>query len=281
MKGIIASDIDGTLTDKSHVIPFEVARYLEKLHQEGWVICLITGRMFAFAKESLIHLKFPYFLALQNGAEILSMPDKEILFQNFLTKEDLIEIERISEKEGEEDFIVYSGYERGDFCYYRRSRFSLSMLTYLERLKATTQEVWQEIELMEEITQESFPLIKYLGTKKQLKKIEERLKKLDRFSLSVLVDTLDKSLYILLITAKVANKGKAIRFLMNKMGWQGPLIAAGDQSNDIPLFLEADHTIAMEDGDEELKQHADIIANPGAEMGIISALEKVIRYKEQ
>lgn len=281
MKGIIASDIDGTLTDKSHVIPFEVARYLEKLHQEGWVICLITGRMFAFAKESLIHLKFPYFLALQNGAEILSMPDKEILFQNFLTKEDLIEIERISEKEGEEDFIVYSGYERGDFCYYRRSRFSLSMLTYLERLKATTQEVWQEIEVMEEITQESFPLIKYLGTKRQLKKIEERLKKLDRFSLSVLVDTLDKSLYILLITAKVANKGKAIRFLMNKMGWQGPLIAAGDQSNDIPLFLEADHTIAMEDGDEELKQHADIIANPGAEMGIISALEKVIRYKEQ
>jgi Cof subfamily protein (haloacid dehalogenase superfamily) len=275
MKGIIASDIDGTLTDSSHIIPKKVANYLEELHQKGWAICLITGRMFSFAKDSVVHLNFPYFLALQNGAEILSMPERKILFQHFLTKKDLLEIQAICEKEHDEDFLLYAGYEKGDFCYYRTSRFSPSILFYLEKLKQTASKPWQEVVSMKEVSQDAFPLIKYLGKKDELKKIEEKLKKHDRFSLSTLIDTLDKSLYILLITSKLANKGEAIRFLINTMKWKGPVIAAGDQSNDIPLFLEADYSIAMEDGDEELKRYADIIASSASEMGIIPALQKL------
>ncbi len=270
MKGIIASDIDGTLTDGSHSIPEEVALYLEKLHEEGWQICLVTGRAYAFARKALGFLDFPYSLILQNGAEMLSMPKEEILFQEFLSKEHLFAIDAISK-----DFLIYSGSERGDFCYYRPLEFSPFILSYLEKMKELVAEVWQEINSLDSIPQESFPLIKYIGTKENLKKVEASLEKLGYFSLSVIRDTISSDLYILLITAKMANKGTAIRSLAQRMGWKGPLIAAGDQTNDIPLLLEADYAIAMADADEALKVHADIIAPIAKDHGIIEGLEKV------
>ena len=79
MKGIIALDIDGTLTADIHCIPNEVARYLEHLEFEGWKICLITGRPFSLANHAVEDLTFPFLLAVPNGAVMLEMPERTIL----------------------------------------------------------------------------------------------------------------------------------------------------------------------------------------------------------
>ena len=44
MKGIIALDIDGTITVEHHSIEPEVVRYLSGLAAEGWKMIFITGR---------------------------------------------------------------------------------------------------------------------------------------------------------------------------------------------------------------------------------------------
>jgi len=265
MKGIIASDIDGTLTDENHVIPQPVADYLEKLHGEGWSICLVTGRMFSFAKKAIGSMRFPYLLALQNGAEVRSMPDETPVVQNFMSGADLLKIAQVSP-----DFIAYAGSEKADCCYHQPGSLSLEKKAYLNQ--------WKEIASWEEVKGENFSLVKYFGTREKLKRIEASLAKEGCFSLSTIQDIVDRSLYMLLITAKSANKGQIVRYLIEKNKWKGPLIAAGDQSNDLPLFLEADCCIAMLDADRDLLEHADIVAPVSIEMGIIEGLTKALSW---
>ena len=132
-KVIFASDIDKTLTDERHIIPDQVINYLGELHKEGWEIVLLTGRTFSFAMMSVEKIDFPFHLAVQNGAEVLKMPEKEILFQTFIEKEVVYKIDAIC-RQYQEDFLIYSGLEGGDFCYYRTSKFSPFFLDYLEKL---------------------------------------------------------------------------------------------------------------------------------------------------
>ena len=78
-RGIIALDIDGTLTDETHCIDEAVVELLTKLHQEGWILIFITGRPFAWGYRSLNVLKIPYYLSVQNGAILLEMPSQKVL----------------------------------------------------------------------------------------------------------------------------------------------------------------------------------------------------------
>ncbi len=63
MKGLIALDIDGTLTDNLKPTPAEVAAYLRFLSAEGWEMAFITGRTFHWGYTALKQLNFPYHFA--------------------------------------------------------------------------------------------------------------------------------------------------------------------------------------------------------------------------
>ncbi len=273
-KVIFASDIDKTLTDERHIIPDQVINYLGELHKEGWEIVLLTGRTFSFAMMSVEKIDFPFHLAVQNGAEVLKMPEKEILFQTFIEKEVVYKIDAIC-RQYQEDFLIYSGLEGGDFCYYRTSKFSPFFLDYLEKLKKVSPCEWVKIKTVEEISQLSFPLIKCLGDSLSLQKIQAKLTDIDSLTTFLINDTIDPKLSILLVTHRDANKGVVFKKIAKKCGWNCPVIAAGDDNNDIPLLQEATIAIAMNSGSRELQLHADIIAKPSFEFGIIEALEEV------
>jgi hydroxymethylpyrimidine pyrophosphatase-like HAD family hydrolase len=54
------------------------------------------------------------------------------------------------------------------------------------------------------------------------------------------------------------------------------VIAAGDDNNDVSMFLAADICIAMASAPEHLRNAADIIAPKASEMGIIQGLQQAI-----
>ena len=272
-KVVFASDIDKTLTDERHIIPDEVVVYLEDLHKSGWEIVLLTGRTFSFAMMSLEKINFPFYLAVQNGAEVLKMPEKEIVFQTFLPISAAHSIDGICQHFGE-DFLIYSGLEQGDFCYYRTTKFSPFFLAYLEKLKRISAGDWVEIKRLKDIPQTSFPLIKCLGDPLALQKIQGKLSDIDSITSSLISDSVDSSLSILLVTHKDVNKGLIFKKIVEKCGWTCPIIAAGDDNNDIPLLQAADISIAMKTGSKDLMRHATIIANSSFEHGIIPALEE-------
>lgn len=268
-KIIFASDIDNTLTDKRHLIPDEVALYLTELHEKNCEIIFLTGRTFSFAYRSLDKFSFPYHLAVQHGAEVLQMPEKKILMRNFLPIEIVFEVEMMAE------CIVYSGFETGDFCYCRRERYSKEMQDYFALLEEKASAPWVNVADWKEVKQKSIPLIKCFDSDpKRLNKVQKKLHQRVKINSAIIQDTVDPSLYILLITHSDACKGKSLEKLLTLKGWDYPIIAAGDDNNDIELLKRGTISIAMEKGPEALKKEADIIAKSSHENGIIEALEK-------
>ena len=270
--GWIALDIDGTVTDARHSIPAAVRSYLKSLVQKKWNVMFLTGRTFAYSFSALKELDFPYYLAVQNGADILKMPEKKILSQNYLVASVVQNLEEIYH-EKTEDYLIYAGVEHGDFCYYRPQRFSLEMLTYLEEIKALSPEPWKAMDSFNFSSAMRFPLIKCLGKEEEMRKVQKKLQKNSALHIALIRDPMTQELFLNLITDKQATKGKALQHLTR--GGQ-KIIAAGDDRNDLPMFEVADISIAMETAPPEVLDKADLIAKSASQQGIIAALEQAL-----
>ena len=274
MKGCICLDIDGTLTADPFSVPQKVWECLESLYAKGWQFLFSTGRPYSFAAQLFTNVKFPFFLSLQNGADLLQMPEKKLLFQDHLSSLFIPQLD-VLYKDMEEDFLVYSGFAKGDFCYYRPKRFSLKMLEHLEVVKSIVPEPWQAKEDFTFTPTDSFPLIKSLGTKKQMEDLEQKLRSFPMVYATCICDPLSKkNVYLNLITSSSATKGEVIKKIRSILPPDSFFIAAGEDRNDIPMLREADFAIVMKNAHQELLPLADILAEPAKDLGIIEALWK-------
>jgi len=271
-RGLIALDIDGTLTGSQHLIPLEVITYLHALYDDGWCVVLLTGRMLSFAQRAIQDINFPYYLAVQNGADILEMPHKKLATRAYFGLDIVEKLDHLYQNLPS-DFLIYSGYESGDFCYYRSKKYPASMTSYLEKLASLSDAPWQDCPDFS-LEQKSFPLIKCVGFYDDLKKIEE---KLTGVTTALISDPISDGYYhLILVTHADATKGRALRRIQSYLEVQGPVIAAGDDVNDVPMFKEADVAIVMETAPKDVLNYADIIAKPSTELGIIPALKTAI-----
>lgn len=274
-RGTIALDIDGTITNREHQIPDGVATYFENLHKDGWQFVFVTGRPFSFAMMTLPKLTFPFLLAVQNGADLIEMPDRKRIDRAYL-KIDVVEaLDALYEGE-EGDFLVYGGFDHGDLCYFRPDRFSPKMQEYLKEIEKLSATPWIPLKTFQIEHQSTFPLIKYIGKEEVLRKFDEKLKTIPDLKTSIIRDPIDPSLHLTLITHKEADKGIAAKKFIEKYNLNRPLITGGDDNNDIPLLKVGDIRIAMDGAPEVLQNIAHIIAPPADRMGIIQGLEEAI-----
>ncbi|MBM3207646.1 MAG: HAD family phosphatase [Chlamydiae bacterium] len=279
--GWICLDIDGTITADPFSIPDTVVKYFTSLYTLGWRFCFITGRTLSFACKVLDKITFPFYISVQNGADILQMPEKKLIRQSYLSSDVLAHLDVIY-KDLPEDYIVYSGWERGDYCYYRPSRSSAQMNTYFSFLMTLSGTPWVALDDFSSLARETFSLIKCLGSLQMMKYVETKLKEIDGIHVTMIKDpTSPCEGYIILITDKSASKGNAMAFLKSSEKNAHLYIAAGDDMNDISLLKEADIAIAMGDAPESLQKIAHIIAKPATELGIIDALNTAIHNRNK
>jgi len=257
MEGWIALDIDGTITQDKYSVPARVIAFLKSLHEKGWRIALCTGRSFKFASMALTEFDFPYVFLPQNGSVVFQMPEKKVLYRRYIDGSELCVIEKALEGIGT-DCLVYSGFEKGDFCYYRPDRFSLEDHKYLQELQRREKEAWVAVEKFEVA---STPLIKCFGDAQRAAQIAKKLKVFEVAQIKDNFVTMD----VLLVTHSGVSKGKSLSKFIQK---GERVIAAGDDTNDLSLFDVADVKIAMPHAPEAMKKRADFIANSG----IIDAL---------
>lgn len=275
-KGWIALDIDGTITLDKYSVPKEVGDFFHKLQFEGWQFAFATGRPFAFALVALSKFDFPYILFPQNGSIAIEMPQKKVLFKSYIPASSLPYMERAFEGL-HSDFLIYAGYERGDFCFWRPKRFPQEEQAYVSDLQTRQKENWQEVSDFDHLPVDSFPLIKCFGSEPRMRHLIDQLKKEKKFEIAKIRDPFDKDITLLLITDIHASKGKSLTKLFNERG-RGPcVIAAGDDENDLSLLGVADIKIAMAHAPDTLQEAATFIAPPTKKFGIIKALEIATR----
>ncbi len=277
MKQFIALDIDGTITADPYKIPERVVQLFEKLYSEGWNFLFVTGRPFAFAVKTLSVIKFPYFFAVQNGSDLFKMPEKELIAKTYLGAGVIPKLDKLYEGKNE-DFLIYAGPVKGDFCYYRPSRFSSWMSSHLTVVQSVSPEPWRPRESFVFEEEESFPLIKCLGTKEEMLALHKKLLKIPGIVATFIKDPLGKDVYLNLITDLDATKGNVVHRL-RQMHPGSFFIAAGDDYNDLSMLENADIAIVMDTAPQDLLSHADIVAKSAANEGIIEALLEAIKKK--
>lgn len=273
--GWIALDIDGTITDETHHAPPQVVEFLHSLEKKGWELVFITGRTFSFGYSVVKNFDFHYYLAVQNGADILYMPSKDLVARHYLNDQVIPLLEEAYRGE-KEDFLLYAGYEHGDFCYYRPYRFSPKLKQHLEKLKTLSPEPWKAVEDFDFEHGLSFPLAKCFGTKEAMQRVQKILSAHTNISATMIRDPLAEDLYIILVTAKQATKGDALNVIQSALGDGGPIIAAGDDLNDISMLDVADVKIVMASAPQQMHPMATILATHGKEHGIIDALKQAV-----
>jgi hypothetical protein len=266
--GTLALDIDGTLTDSTHTIPHAVIEKLTELNEAGWEIMLVTGRSYRFASETLFHFPFPYILLVQNGADAIEMPSRAAISHAYLPKSTLLAIDPLL------PLIVYTGPAYGDQCYYIEDRFDAIALAYLKKLQEKATLSLTPIPSFEQLEQKAFPLIKGIADRATLSRAQEELCHL-QIEQSHIQDPFFPDRSFLLITAQGVDKGRRVIGVMKDRGLSRPIVAAGNDLNDLPLLQIADRAIAMEGSPQQLLDVADTIAPPSSEMGILAALSSL------
>jgi Cof subfamily protein (haloacid dehalogenase superfamily) len=268
MKGWLALDIDGTITQDKYRIPIDVIEYLSDCVQSGWKIAFATGRAFVFARQALEKIPFSFILMPQNGSVAVRMPTQEILFKRYMSPSIL---GCLDEATGGKH-LIYSGIENGDRCYYLPENFSKNELHYMDELQTREKEEW-----VQGVINFDFPFVKCFGKLEAMKKVESKILKSEHFDVSLIRDPFHSSYYILLITNKNTSKGTSLQELFLREGRGKLVIAAGDDVNDLSLLQAADVRIAMPHAPEELRKIADFIAPSVEENGIIQALKICVR----
>ena len=276
MKGTIALDIDGTLTDGPH-LSSNVIAYLKSLVDSGWRLVFITGRTFKSGYETLKGLPFTYYFAVQNGAIILEMPNKRILSKKYLDRSIFYEMDLICKDEAS-DFVVYSGFENNDQCYYRPQNFAPELLGYLNRRIESYREIWHPLVSYDDMSLEVFPSVKCFGLYSSAKILSGRIEKRLGLHVPMIRDPYGTDYYVVQATHPKISKGLALQEVIDLTKERGKVIAAGDDYNDESMLAAADIRIVMATAPIDLQEKADIIAAAASEEGIIKGLEAAIAY---
>lgn len=276
MRGTIALDIDGTLTNGPH-LPVNVVTYLKSLVDGGWRLVFITGRTFQSGYETLKSLPFTYYFAVQNGAIILEMPNQWILSKKYLDRSIFSEMDSICRDEPS-DFVVYSGFEHRDQCYYRPKNFAPEVMNYLNRRIESYKEVWHPLESYDEMALEAFPSVKCFGQYPSAKALSQRIEERLGLHVPLIRDPFGADYYVVQATHPKISKGQALDDLIALTGERGKVIAAGDDYNDVSMLLAADVKVVMVTAPKDLLEQADIVAPAASEEGIIKGLEAAIKH---
>ncbi|MBS4168922.1 HAD family hydrolase [Parachlamydia sp. AcF125] len=275
MPGLIALDIDGTLTDSGEVISPEVSAYLSALVSDGWGLVFITGRTFSDGFKILKPLPFPYYFAVQNGAITLKMPQQEIVSKHTLGKEIFPAMEKICQDEPT-DFVLFTGFEYQDYCYYRPQHFSNELLDYLNARALAFNSVWHGVESFENLAITNFPSLKCFGKIESTSRISQRIEKEIGLHAPLIKDPFQMGYYVVQATNASVNKGSALKDLKQKLQIPTPIIAAGDDNNDLSMLEEADIRVIMATAPDHLLRTATVIAPPAREKGIIQGIQKAL-----
>lgn len=274
-KGIIALDIDGTITLAKHALEQQVQGYLTRLIAEGWRLIFITGRTFSFGYPILAGLEGNYFFAPQNGAALYRMPSEELLYKQYIPTTLLEQLDPLFREQGI-GLLVEAGRENGDICYYKPEDFAPDLLEYLTFRAKISLGAWQPVTSFQTLPFREFAVAKYFAPEAQAHAMAAQLSRTALLNVIVIRDPFRPGFHLAHMNVPGASKGEILTHFIEMHPKGLPVIAAGDDYNDVEMLKNSSVKIIMRNAPAQMHQLADIIAPPADEQGIIPGLEQGI-----
>ncbi len=267
---LIAIDMDGTLLNSQDKISERNKKALLNAIANGIHVVLATGRIYksALHYQRYIGLKSPIIAC--NGAVISSSED-DIIFENFIDNNSLKEIIRLAE----ENDMYYHFYDKDKFYYKTSKKEFVNYYKYYEENYFS-----QGIELVkfknpsEIIDLNSSRYYKVVFIDDNSDKLLDFRRKLSNIKGIAISKSWHNNIEVM--NASVS-KGNAVKFLIDILNIDSSnVITIGDNENDVSMFKVSGLSVAMKNGDEIAKNHADVITDTNDEDGVAKVIEKYV-----
>lgn len=269
---LIGLDLDGTTLTTDKVLTPHTKKVLEACLEQGIQILPATGRTRCAIPEHLRQLKGLRYMILSNGASVLDLKTDEVIYSNCIPWEKARELfDILEEYDTYYDFYAFGrGWSEARF-YDHTERYHIEphieKLVHDSRTRIRDMRQW-----MEERKAPVEKLNMFFASEENRQKAYRELSA--RPDLAVTC-SLSNNLEINYYTC---NKGDALMNLGRILNISPEqIMACGDGNNDIEMIKEAGIGVAMENGEESLKEFADFITRTNDDEGVAFAIEHFLQ----
>ena len=281
-KLIIAVDIDGTLlnTEYDDLLGQRELDALQAVRQAGHGLVLCTGRNLR-SVESLLNGSgwFPDDLpmVLLNGASVWGGQPRRCLANRALAQQDISELVQLFRRY---DVVpmVYGTDDEGGILYHETSRVNNILATYIEKRKQAVGAIHQVDDLLQIHLPEALE-VGSIDIEDKVMALSDAIRGTfaDRVKVINTRSLLGGGLYY---WAEVfhGSCGKASGLALIRKHYpemNGPMVAIGDNYNDLDMFAAADFSVAMGNAPADVAQQADLVTLPVTEGGAAVVLKQL------
>lgn len=255
-KKVVFLDVDGTLTLPTGEVSAKVQHAIQSARKNGHYVFLCTGR-----NRSGVRTIFPIgFDGVICSAGGYIEIDGEKIYESFLCEDDLNKAIEVFEKNHvmynlEATHMTFQDDEMNkEFAKHHVSTEKLN--SEMIRMMNEQKDMFN-IHLMEEYINNPVPIHKICFMARDEKDLEEPRQVLSDCYNFIVHDLFSKDTINGEIIIKGTNKGCAVEYIVNKLGLSiDDTIGFGDSMNDYEMIKVCHEGIVMENGSNELKQHA-------------------------
>lgn len=267
---LVAIDMDGTLLNSNNEISKRTCDAIEAATKQGVHIVLATGRILKSAEHYAMDIDLNSYILACNGAIIMNK-SKDIIYSQPMN----LDIAKKVMELGQELGIYYHFYDRSKF-YSNIYIKEIANYYNTSTLKLKGQSI--DIDIFEDynelLNRENFEVYKFLFIDDVKEKLEKLRQELSGFKEINVSSSWDNNLEIM---DNRVSKGMGLDFLSKKLNIDPKeIIAIGDNENDLSMIQFAGLGVAMENGDEAIKNQADIVTRTNDEDGVARIIEKYI-----
>lgn len=289
MYKLMAIDLDGTLLNTHGEVSEKTREALIKAKNNGTEVVLASGRPISSTESLAIELGVDNYLISGNGAAVYDIKNQKVIYDRFLTKEQVLRIAKLCE----ENSFFYNVYTEDEVI---ASSLNYNVLFYHKENVKKIEEKRTHINVVQNIAE----YIEQSGKDKFLKitvcdesqfifnSIMKRLKEIDgidvlevaymsRKKIKSGTDDVDIQYFYTEITNQNVNKWSAIEFLLNKLQIQKEeVIAIGDNINDKEMIENAGLGVVMGNSNPKMKEIANEIVADNNSEGVLEALNRFV-----
>lgn len=289
MYKLVAIDLDGTLLNSYGEVSENTKEEIKKAIENGVEVVLASGRPISSVEDLANELQANHYLISGNGAIVYDMYKKEVVYDKFLSKEQVLNIVKICE----ENSIYYNIYTENEVLtkslnyntlfYYSENthkqeekRTNINILTdvYDYILKSNDQK-YLKVTVCDQSQIVFVSIIKKLRTINDIDVLDvaHMSKKIIKSGTEeVLVEYCYTE-----ITNKNVNKWTALEYIMKEKNIdRNEVVAIGDNINDKEMIEEAGLGVAMGNSTPVIKEVANVEVGTNNEEGVRETFQKYI-----
>lgn len=289
MYKLMAIDLDGTLLNSFGEVSEETKKALKLAKEQGTEIVLASGRPISSTESLAVELGVDNYLISGNGAAVYDIQNQKIIYDRFLSKEQVLYIAKMCEENSffynvyTEDEVIASSLNYNVLFYHKEN------VKKIEEKRTHINVVQNIAEYIEQSGKEKFLKITvcdesqfiFNSIMKRLKAIQGidvlEVAYMSRKKIKDGTEDVDIQYYYTEITNENVNKWSAIEFLLNKLNInKEEVIAIGDNVNDKEMIEEAGLGVVMGNSNPKMKEIADKIVADNNSEGVLEAIKNYV-----